>query len=117
MAVNRVLMGATNNAEVFLLGAIVGAGRVALFAAARRFIIVANAIFIAFGTIFSPMVSDLNAAEQHDHLARAVLPSGSIGELAGLVLLELAGRARRRTPTAATDDKPVAANATTGGDV
>jgi O-antigen/teichoic acid export membrane protein len=43
---------------------------VALFAAARRFTIVANAIFIAFGTIFSPMVSDLDAAEQHDHLAR-----------------------------------------------
>ena len=70
MAVNRVLMGSTNNAEVFLLGAMAGASRVALFAAARRFTIVANAIFIAFGTIFSPMVSDLDAAEQHDHLAR-----------------------------------------------
>src|SRR6266542_4460385 len=70
MAVNRVLMGSTNNAEVFLLGALAGAGKVALFAAARRFTIVANAIFIAFGTIFSPMVSDLDAAEQHDHLAR-----------------------------------------------
>src|SRR6266542_2464835 len=69
MAVNRVLMGSTNNAEVFLLGALAGAGKVALFAAARRFTIVANAIFIAFGTIFSPMVSDLDAAEQHDHLA------------------------------------------------
>jgi O-antigen/teichoic acid export membrane protein len=70
MAVNRVLMGSTNNAEVFMLGALAGAGKVALFAAARRFTIVANAIFIAFGTIFSPMVSDLDAAEQHDHLAR-----------------------------------------------
>src|SRR6266540_4284554 len=70
MAFNRVLMGSTNNAEVFLLGALAGAGKVALFAAARRFTIVANAIFIAFGTIFSPMVSDLDAAEQHDHLAR-----------------------------------------------
>jgi O-antigen/teichoic acid export membrane protein len=70
MAVNRVLLGSTNNAEVFLLGAMAGAGRVALFAAARRFTMVANAVFIAFGTIFSPMVSDLDAAEQHDHLAR-----------------------------------------------
>jgi O-antigen/teichoic acid export membrane protein len=70
MALNRVLMGSTNNAEVFMLGALAGSGKVALFAAARRFTIVANAIFIAFGTIFSPMVSDLDAAEQHDHLAR-----------------------------------------------
>jgi O-antigen/teichoic acid export membrane protein len=70
LAVNRVLNGSTNNAEVFLLGALAGTSRVALFAAARRFTIVANAIFIAFGTIFSPMVSDLDAADQGDHLAR-----------------------------------------------
>jgi O-antigen/teichoic acid export membrane protein len=70
LAINRVLNGSTNNAEVFLLGALAGTSRVALFAAARRFTIVANAIFIAFGTIFSPMVSDLDAADQGDHLAR-----------------------------------------------
>jgi O-antigen/teichoic acid export membrane protein len=70
LAVNRVLGGSTNNAEVFLLGALSGTSQVALFAAARRFTIVANAIFIAFGTIFSPMVSDLDAADQGDHLAR-----------------------------------------------
>jgi O-antigen/teichoic acid export membrane protein len=70
LAINRVLNGSTNNAEVFLLGALAGTSRVALFAAARRFTIVANAIFIAFGTIFSPMVSDLDAADQSDHLAR-----------------------------------------------
>jgi O-antigen/teichoic acid export membrane protein len=70
LAINRVLNGSTNNAEVFLLGALAETSRVALFAAARRFTIVANAIFIAFGTIFSPMVSDLHAADQGAHLAR-----------------------------------------------
>jgi O-antigen/teichoic acid export membrane protein len=70
LAVNRVLNGSTNNAEVFLLGALAETSTVALFAAARRFTMVANAIFIAFGTIFSPMVSDLDAADQGEHLAR-----------------------------------------------
>jgi O-antigen/teichoic acid export membrane protein len=70
LAANRLLSSVNNKTEVFFLGALRAAGHVALFAASRRFTVVAGSIFAAVNMLFNPMASDLYAACQHEQLAR-----------------------------------------------
>jgi O-antigen/teichoic acid export membrane protein len=70
LAANRLLSSVNNKTEVFFLGALRAAGHVALFAAARRFTVVAGSIFAAVNMLFNPMASDLYAAGQREQLVR-----------------------------------------------
>jgi O-antigen/teichoic acid export membrane protein len=70
LAAQRILESSTSDFDNLVLSATGSVSLSALFTAALRFTVVANALFKAIGIALAPMVSDIHAADQREHLAR-----------------------------------------------
>jgi O-antigen/teichoic acid export membrane protein len=70
LAAQRILESSTSDFGNLVLSASRSASLAALSTAAMRFTLVAAGLFKAIGIALAPMVSDIHAADQREHLAR-----------------------------------------------